>query len=66
MESADLIMFDRVQVIGHEYEFEGTVQCIWRKRNGSVRVVVEDDRGVALIQSPKNLVLARKEKSTCQ
>jgi hypothetical protein len=59
MESAELIMYDRVRVENHDYEFEGTVQCIWRKRSGAVRVVIEDDRGVCLIQSPRNLVLAK-------
>jgi hypothetical protein len=45
----------RFRVTGHEYKFEGTVQIIFRKRNGNVRCVVENDDGVCLIQSLKNI-----------
>ena len=61
MDGNEVILFDRVKVENHDYQFEGTVLSIWRKRNGGIRVVVEDDRGVCLIQSPKNLVPARPE-----
>ena len=61
MSETPLKMYDLVRVENHDYEFRGTVQCIWRKRNGNVRFVIEDDRGVCLIQSLRNLVLIIRE-----
>ena len=60
MESSELKEGDFVRVENHDYEFRGTVQSIWRKRSGALRVVVESDDGVCLIQSLKNLVIVHK------
>ncbi len=46
---------DRVDVTGHDYKFTGTLICIFSKRNGQTRVVVENDDGVCLIQTVKSL-----------
>lgn len=45
----------RFMVTGHDYRFEGTIQTIFRKRNGKLRVVVESDDGVCLIQNLSNV-----------
>lgn len=46
----------RVVVTGHEYKFEGIIIAAFVKRDQtSFRCVVENDDGVCLIQSPKNL-----------
>lgn len=50
----------RVRVNNHDYEFEGVLVTIFTKKNNkSVRVVVEDDNGLLLIQSAKNLELVK-------
>lgn len=47
---------DRVKRVGGEYEFEGEVVERFAKRNGkSIRLVVEDDRGLCFIMSEKGV-----------
>lgn len=48
----------RVKIVEHEYSFDGMIITVFRKRDSSkIRVVVENDDGICLIQNPKNLVL---------
>jgi len=42
---------------GGDYRFDGTVVACFEKLSGSVRYVVEDDRGVLHIYSRKNLAV---------
>lgn len=47
---------DRIKKITGEYSFEGVVVSLWLKRDlTTIRYVVEDDRGVCLIMSAKQL-----------
>jgi hypothetical protein len=46
---------DPVVKTGGDYRFEGEVVALFIKRSGQVRCVVEDDRGVLHIFSPKQL-----------
>lgn len=48
---------DRVKKVGGDYDFEGEVVAVFSKRSGVTRVVVEDDRGVLMIYSEKNLTV---------
>ena len=47
----------KVEKIGGDYTFEGTIVAKFTKLSGAVRFVVEDDRGVLHIYSEKNLRL---------
>lgn len=47
----------RVEKVGGDYTFVGTVVSVFTKRSGVTRFVVEDDRGVLHIYSEKNLRL---------
>lgn len=44
-----------VRKIGGDYTFEGHIVSVFPKRNGAIRCVVEDDRGVLHIYSARNL-----------
>jgi hypothetical protein len=46
---------DEVEKVGGDYRFAGTVVAVFRKRGGAVRLVVEDERGLLMIYSEKNL-----------
>lgn len=46
---------DKVEKVGGDYIFPGTVVSVFSKLSGSVRLVVEDDRGILHIYSEKNL-----------
>jgi len=46
---------DKVQKVGGDYTFEGTVVSVFIKLSGRIRLVVEDDRGILHIFSEKNL-----------
>lgn len=46
---------DRVKKVTGDYDFDGTVQSYFDKRDGRTRLVVEDDRGALHIYSEKNL-----------
>jgi hypothetical protein len=46
---------DKVEKVGGDYTFEGTVVSVFEKLSGAVRLVVEDDRGVLHVYSEKNL-----------
>lgn len=47
----------RVSANGRDYSFSGEIVASFYKRNGtSLRYVVEDDRGVLLIHSPRTVV----------
>lgn len=46
---------DQVEKVGGDAEFAGEVVCTFRKKNGAIRYVVEDERGLLLIQSDKTL-----------
>jgi hypothetical protein len=45
----------RVKKSSGDYTFEGEVRAIVCKRSGEVRYVVEDDRGLLMIMSAKQL-----------
>ncbi len=38
-----------------DYAFIGTVVAVFAKRTGSLRIVVEDDRGLLMIYAGKNV-----------
>lgn len=46
---------DKVEKVGGDYTFVGTVVSVFQKLSGAVRLVVEDDRGVLHVYSEKNL-----------
>ena len=48
---------DKVEKVGGDYTFVGTVVSVFEKLSGAVRFVVEDDRGVLHVYSEKNLKL---------
>jgi hypothetical protein len=48
---------DIVEKKGGDYYFKGTIQCIFTKLNGVVRVVVENNEGVLHIFNPGQLSL---------
>lgn len=45
----------RVFVHNHDYLFAGRIICVFRKKNQQTRCVIENDEGLCLIQSAKNL-----------
>jgi hypothetical protein len=49
---------DKVEKVGGDYTFKGTVVSVFEKLSGAVRLVVEDDRGVLHVYSEKNLKAA--------
>lgn len=52
----------RVKVINSDYNFEGVIDTVFRKRDGiALRCVVESDDRVCLIQSCKNLERVKDE-----
>jgi len=51
---------DKVAKISGDYDFEGIVVSAFRKLDGKVRYVVEDDRGILHIFSDANLDLVEK------
>lgn len=51
---------DYVRKESGDYRFEGWVDCVFPKRSGQVRYVVEDNRGVLFIFAEKNLKLVMK------
>lgn len=57
MNADDIKVGDKVQKVGGDYTFEGTVAAVFPKVKNpiAIRVVVEDDRGILHIYSPKNL-----------
>lgn len=50
---------DLVEKDGGDAEFKGEIACVFRKKNGAIRYVVEDERGLLLIQSDKTLRAAQ-------
>lgn len=46
---------DKVEKVGGDYTFVGTVVSKFEKLSGAIRFVVEDDRGVLHVYSEKNL-----------
>jgi len=46
---------NKVQKVGGDYTFEGTIVSVFTKLSGKVRIVVEDDRGLLFIFSEKQL-----------
>ncbi len=46
---------DEVSKVGGDYRFDGIVRAVFTKGSGSIRLVVEDDRGILHIYSEKNL-----------
>lgn len=46
---------NKVEKVGGDYTFVGTVVAVFSKLSGAVRYVVEDDRGILHIYSHKNL-----------
>lgn len=53
---------DKVQKVGGDYRFEGTVVSIFNKKSGVIRLVVEDERGLLFIFNENNLI--KKEELT--
>jgi hypothetical protein len=47
--------YDEVEKTGGDYYFRGLVTCMFRKRKGPWRVIVENDDGVVHIFSPRQL-----------
>lgn len=45
----------RVTKRGGDYEFDGVIVDVIRKRSGAIRYVVEDDRGLLLIMNAKQV-----------
>jgi hypothetical protein len=45
----------KVEKVGGDYTFQGTVVAVFTKLSGAVRYVVEDDRGCLHVYSQKNL-----------
>lgn len=60
MDDLHWLIGDRVQKVGGDYQFEGEVRAIIRKRSGQTRYVVEDDRGLLFIFHGNNLRFATK------
>lgn len=52
--------FDKVEKVGGDYTFIGTIVSVFPKISGAIRFVVEDDRGVLHIYSEKNLRLLKE------
>jgi hypothetical protein len=46
---------DPVEKIGGDYTFVGVIVAAFCKRSGAERYVVEDERGILMIYSEKNL-----------
>lgn len=53
--SARFDVGDRVEKHGGDYTLIGHVVAVFAKRSGVVRYVVEDERGILMIYSEKNL-----------
>lgn len=51
----DLRVGDHVAKEGGDYRFEGVIDCVFRKRSGVTRIVVEDADGVLLIMAPRQV-----------
>lgn len=54
---------DKVEKVGGDYTFVGTVVAVFAKLSGAIRLVVEDDRGVLHVYSEKNVKPLAKPKS---
>jgi hypothetical protein len=54
---------DKVEKVGGDYTFVGTVVSVFEKLSGAVRLVVEDDRGVLHVYSEKNLKMVVENES---
>jgi len=48
----------RVKVQGSDFKYEGTLQAVFHKRSGVLRVVVEDDNRVLHVAYPREIELA--------
>lgn len=44
---------------GEDSYYEGIIVSIFKKKNGAVRVIIEDDRGLLLIKNPQHGVFSR-------
>jgi hypothetical protein len=47
----------KVEKIGGDYQFDGEIVAVFTKRDKTIRIVVEDDRGVLLVFNPRNIQL---------
>lgn len=54
-EGSFMIVGDPVEKVGGDYRFEGHIVARFRKRSGELRYVVEDERGILMIYSARNL-----------
>ncbi len=52
-----MFLLDKVEKVGGDYTFAGTIVSKFNKLSGAERFVVEDDRGVLHIYSERNLKL---------
>lgn len=57
----NLYVGDKVEKVGGDYTFCGTIVSRFTKLSGAVRFVVEDDRGVLHVYSEQNLRLLPQE-----
>ena len=46
---------DLVSKLDGDYRFHGTIACIFNKRSGATRIVVENDDGMLFIFNPSQL-----------
>lgn len=51
----------RVVKRGGDYDFDGEIVAVIRKRNGAIRFAVEDDRGLLLIMNAKQVGLENND-----
>ena len=52
---------DRVLFEGQDSKYEGEIVCIFQKKSGAVRTIVEDDRGLLLIKGTKCKILEKSK-----
>ena len=48
---------DKVEKVGGDYEFQGTVVSVFKKISGLIRIVVEDNRGLLFIFNENSIRL---------
>jgi len=46
---------DKIQKRTGDYKFDGEIICEFTKKDGAIRYVVEDDRGLCLIMNEKQI-----------
>lgn len=54
MSENEIKVGDVVEFVGKDSYYKGEVVALFSKKNGAVRCIVEDDRGLLLIKNPKD------------